>query len=102
MALMLLIVLATTHLEDLDLVVTALRKNGRAHRGARNERRADLKRLAFADGQHLVERNFLPNVSRYLFDFQFLAGANAILFAAGFYDRVHGKFLKWVCRGLQY
>ena len=93
MALTLLVVLATTHLEDLDLVVTALCKNGGFDRGAFNERRADFQRFAFADGQDLVERDFLPNVSRYLFDFQLLASANTILFAAGFYDRVHGIFL---------
>ncbi|MPN60321.1 hypothetical protein SDC9_208049 [bioreactor metagenome] len=73
--------------------MTALCKNGGFDRGAFDEGRADLQRFAFADRQHLVERDFLPNVSRYLFDFQFLAGANTILFAAGFYDRVHGDFL---------
>src|SRR5690606_6008521 len=94
MALALLVVLATAHLEDFDLGMTALCKNSSLDHGAFNERRADLQLLAFANRQHLVQRNFLPNVCRYLFDLEFLAGGNTVLLATSFYDRVHGGFLK--------
>jgi hypothetical protein len=42
----------------------------------------------------LVQGDFLPNVCRYLFYLEFFASGNAILLATGFYDRVHGVFLK--------
>ena len=93
-ALTLLIVLATAHLEDLDLVVAALRKNRCLDHGAGDEGRANFQLVAFAHGQHLVQGDFLPNVSRYLFYLEFFASGNAILLATGFYDRVHGVFLK--------
>src|SRR5690606_8070833 len=90
MALALLIVLATAHLEDLDLVMPALRKNCCLNQGTRDQRSANLKLLAFANGQYLIEGDFLPNVCRYLFYLKFLAGGNSILLTTGFYDRVHG------------
>src|SRR5690625_4375049 len=93
MALAFAVVLATAHLEDIDLGMTALCKNGSLDHCAFDEGRANLELLAFADRQHLVERNFLPNVCRYLFDLEFLAGGNTILLATSFYDRVHGGFL---------
>jgi hypothetical protein len=45
--------------------------------------------FAFADHQHLIEDHFRAHVRRYLFYFEFFAGGNLILLAAGFYDRVH-------------
>ncbi len=50
---------------------------------------ADLQFGATADGQHLVENNFLAYVRSDLFYLDVLAGCNLVLFAAGFYDRVH-------------
>ena len=41
------------------------------------------------DHQDLIEDNLSANVCRYLFYFDFFAGGNSILLAAGFYDRVH-------------
>jgi hypothetical protein len=90
MALTLLVMLTTTHLEDLDLVVAAVGNHGALDGGASKEGGADLYRLAFAYHQDLVKGNFCANVCRYLFYFKFLAGGNTILFATGFYDRVHG------------
>jgi hypothetical protein len=81
--------LATTHLEDADLVVTALRKHSALTCSAGDERRADLHGLAFADHENLVKGDFCANFCRYLFYFQFFASDNAILLATGFYDRVH-------------
>src|SRR5690606_40722769 len=94
MALRFAIVLATAHFEDFHFVVTALRKNGCLDHGAVNERSTDLQCFAFAYGQDLVERDFLPNVSRYLFYLEFLASSNAILLTAGFYNRVHRESLR--------
>src|SRR5690606_11893158 len=97
MALGLAIVLAPAHLEDADLVVTTLRKHRCRNRRPVDERRADRDLVAAADREDLVDRDFRPDVRRYLFYFQFLAGSDAILLAAGFYDRVHGSNLL-VCR----
>jgi len=43
----------------------------------------------FVDGKHLVDHDLLANVRSNLFYFNFFASSNTILFAAGFYDRVH-------------
>ena len=90
MALTLLLVQATAHLEDLDLVVTAVGNHGALDSGASKEGGADLHGLAFAYHEDLVESDLCANVCRYLFYFEFLASGNAILLAAGFYDRIHG------------
>ena len=44
---------------------------------------------AVADGQHLVDHDFLADVRSNLFYLDLFAGSNLILLAAGFYDRVH-------------
>src|SRR5690606_11911514 len=90
MALRLAIVLAPAHLEDADLVVTTLGNHRCRNRCPVHEGGADRKLVAAADRQDLVDRDFCSDVRRYLFYFQFLAGSDAILLAAGFYDRVHG------------
>ncbi|KQW91688.1 hypothetical protein ASC94_18165 [Massilia sp. Root418] len=89
MALMLLVVLTTTHLEDLDLVVTTLGNYFHLNRCTRDEWRAKLDGFAFAYCEYLIDGEFGTNVSRYLFYFEFFASDNFILFATGFYDRVH-------------
>src|SRR5690606_2152885 len=93
MPLGLAIVLAPAHLEDADLVVTTLRNHRCRNRRPVHERRADRELVAVADREDLVDRDFRPDVRRYLFYFQFLAGGDTILLAAGFYDRVHGSNL---------
>jgi octaprenyl-diphosphate synthase len=56
---------------------------------ARHEGVTELHGVAVRNHQHLVEDNLSANVCRYLFYFDFFAGGNSILLAAGFYDRVH-------------
>ena len=84
MALTLLVVLTTAHLEDLHLVVTTLGDNGSFDGSPAHQRRTKLDLVACAHCEHLVERDFSANVSRYLFYFQFFASSNLVLLAAGF------------------
>ena len=88
MALALLVVLAPAHLEDADLVVAAVRQTV-AMTVAPATRGAPTRCRAAADGEDLIEHDFLADVRSNLFYFNFFAGGNAILLAAGFYDRVH-------------
>jgi hypothetical protein len=48
-----------------------------------------LSLCAGADCQNLVDHDLLANVRSNLFYFNFFAGSNLVLFATGFYDRVH-------------
>jgi hypothetical protein len=56
---------------------------------SRHEGITDLQGVAVRDHENLVEDNLSANVCRYLFYFDFFAGGNSVLLAAGFYDRVH-------------
>eukprot|EP01137_Pigoraptor_chileana_P032081 Opistho-2@20891 len=98
MALTFLIVLATAHLEDANLVVQAVRQHRDCHRCAGHQGRANLDFSAVSDSQNLVDHDFLAYVRSNLFYFNFLAGSNAILLAAGFYDRVHVNLLEMSLR----
>ena len=89
MALVLLVVLAAAHLENLHLGMPTVRDHFRRDLRSGDERRTDLDGLAFADHKHLVQSDFRAHVRRYLFYFDLFAGCDAILLAAGFYDRVH-------------
>src|SRR5262245_61547006 len=89
MALVLLVMLATAHLENLHLLATSVSENLGRDLGAGNKGRTDLHRFAFADHENLIERNFRAHVCRYLFYLYLFAGRDAILLAAGFYDRIH-------------
>ena len=84
-----LIVLTTAHLEDVHFVVLAMCQNCGFDCGAGHQGRADLEFSAGTDGQNLINHDFLANVRSNLFYFNFFASDNTILFAAGFYDRVH-------------
>jgi hypothetical protein len=84
MALTLLVVLATAHLEDLHLVVTTLGDNGSLDGSPAHQRRTKFDLVASAHCEHLVQRDFCANVSRYLFYFKFFASSNLVLLAAGF------------------
>ena len=99
MTLMLLIVLAPAHLENLHLGPAALRKNLGRNRGAGNKRRTDFHRFALTDHENLVENDFRAHFCRYLLYFYLFAGCDAILLAAGFYDRIHdGLQYKGCCK----
>ena len=67
------------------------------HRSAGHQRRADLDLAAASDCQNLVDHDLLAYVRSNLFYLNFFASSNTILFAAGFYDRVHNEPLKgWI------
>ncbi|KQV49903.1 hypothetical protein ASC93_10220 [Massilia sp. Root335] len=89
MALTLLVVLTTTHLENAHFVVTTVRHNSHANRSTFHQRSTKFDALALADGENLIDSEFGTNVCRYLFYFEFFASDNFILLATGFYDRVH-------------
>ena len=91
MTLTLLVMFATAHLENLDLVVATLCYNRSLNLGTVNQWSAEANGFAFAYCQNLIESDFGTNVCRYLFYFIFFACDNFVLFAAGFYDRVHGN-----------
>ena len=94
MALMLLVMLATAHLENTHLGMPTVRNHLCRDLGTDYERSADFHRLAFADHKHLIKGDFRTYVRRYLFYFDFFASDDAILLAAGFYDRVHDDGLR--------
>jgi len=96
MALVLLVVLATAHLENGDLGMTALRDYLRCDLGTGEEGGTDLDRFTFADHKYLIESNFSAYISRYLFYFDFFTSSDAILLAAGFYDRIHDGDSNWL------
>ena len=56
-----------------------------------NQRSTETDAVASAHCEHLIEGDFGTNVSRYLFYFKFFSSDNFVLFATGFYDRVHVK-----------
>ena len=98
MALTFLVMLATAHLEDADFVVLAMRHDCDTHCCAGHQGRTNLDISAVSDGQHLVNHDFLAYVRSNLFYFNFFASSNTILFAAGFYDRVHVNLFRYQCQ----
>ena len=62
MTLALLVVLATAHLEDAHFVVLAVCHDRGFHSCAGHQGRPDLDLAAVADGEHLVESEFLADV----------------------------------------
>src|SRR4051812_8314523 len=90
MALVLLVVLAATHLEDLDLIAAPVAHHDGLDRRAGDGRLAHAHTVAFADHQHLVENDLGANVRRNLLDLHIFTGGNPVLLAACFHDRVHG------------
>lgn len=91
MALTLLVVLTTTHFENADFVVTTLADNLSEHRSTCDQRSTKLNGFSSAQSEHLIKGDFGANVCRYLFYFKFFTSSNFILFATGFYDRLHVK-----------
>jgi octaprenyl-diphosphate synthase len=89
MPLTFLIVLATAHFKNANLVVFAMCHHRDTHRCTGHQGRADLQFCAAADCQNLIKHNLLANVRSNLFYFNFFACSNSVLFATGFYDRVH-------------
>lgn len=89
MTLSLLIMLATAHLENAHFVMPTLSHYRGRHACAGYQGSPDLQICASTNGQHLVDRDLLANVRSYLFYLDLFACSNFVLFAAGFYDRVH-------------
>ena len=89
MTLALLVVLAATHLEDANLVVPAVGQHFGHHGCACHQGSPDFQVRAASDGKHLVDRDLLANIRSNLFYLDLFASSNLVLFAAGFYDRVH-------------
>ncbi|EIM31625.1 hypothetical protein LepocDRAFT_00003580 [Leptothrix ochracea L12] len=71
MALVALVMLTTTHLEDANLVVPTLRQHRRRHRCAFNQGRANFQISAATDSQNLINDNLLANFRSNLFYFNF-------------------------------
>ena len=94
MPLMFLVVLAAAHLENFHLVVPAVGDHRRRYRGTCYQRLAYLDGITLTDHQYLIDNDLRANVCRYLFYFKFFAGRDAVLLAAGFYDRIHWELLK--------
>ena len=94
MPLAFLIVLATAHLEDAHFVVQTVCHNRGIYSGAGHQGRTNLDFSAVSDGQNLVNHDFLAYVRSNLFYFNFFASSNFVLFATGFYDRVHVDLLE--------
>jgi len=72
-----------------DFVVLAVCQYRDCDRCAGHQGCTDLQFCAVADSQNLVDHNLLAYVRSNLFYFNFFASSNTILFATGFYDRVH-------------
>ncbi len=89
MALVLGVVLAATQFENAHLVVLAMGNHGRLHASAGHQGGANLQLSAVTNGKNLVKHDFLADVRSNLFYLDFFASSNTILFATGFYDRVH-------------
>src|SRR5437868_9855259 len=89
MALALLVVLATAHLEDADLVVLAMADNLGADRGAGHRRRADRQAVTAANCQYLVDGDLSADFRVEQLDLDLFAGSNLVLLAASLDDCVH-------------
>jgi hypothetical protein len=100
MPLAFLIVLATAHFENAHFVVLAVRQHCGFDSCTGHQGCANFELCAVADGEHLVNHNLLANVRSNLFYFNFFASSNTILFATGFYDRVHKDLWENVLRRL--
>src|SRR5215203_2516447 len=82
-------VLATLHLEDGDLLVAAVRKDGGHDRGARHKRRAKFEIAAIGDCQNISELQLLADVALHGLNLYGVACSNPILLTAGLNDCIH-------------
>ena len=82
-------VLATTHLEDANLVVTAVRNNRGRNAGAFNEGSTDLKFIAIGNSQDFRKGHLGADFGIQGFNLDRVTGSNAILLSAGLNNCVH-------------
>src|SRR5271169_2802108 len=99
MTLMLLIVLAPAHFENLHPLAAAVGKHGGFHRCAGNRRLAETDRSAVADQQHRAQVDLRPDVGRHQFHPEFFTRGDFVLLAAGLDDRIHRNSLCSGCSG---
>src|SRR5688572_23325714 len=85
--LVLLVMLAPAHLEDLDLVVPTVRNHGGRDGDAGERGRAYANRFA-ADQEDLVEHDLRAHIRGQRFDLEFFSGSDPVLLAPGLDDRV--------------
>jgi hypothetical protein len=69
--------------------MATMRHNRNQYRCTFDQWSTKLDAVARAYCEHLIDGDFGTNVCRYLFYFKFFASDNFVLFATGFYDRVH-------------
>src|SRR5947207_14800152 len=89
--LMLLIMLAPPHLEDLDFLAASMGEHGGLDRRTGQRRLSETHSIAIAHHQYLIQSDLRAHVRQYLFYLEFFAGGNPILLASGLDDRVHGS-----------
>ena len=82
-------VLATTHLEDANLVVTAVRNNRGRNAGAFNEGSTDLEFIAIGNSQDFRKGHLGADFGVQGFNLEIVTNSNAILLAASFDNCVH-------------
>jgi hypothetical protein len=99
-ALVLLVVFTTTHLEDAHFVVLTVSHNSGVDACARNQGSANFQFCAATDSKNLVEHILLANIRSNLFYLDLFASRNFVLLAAGFYDRVHISPFSEITRAL--
>lgn len=86
---MFLIVFPTPHFEYLDFFAAPVSENRRLDARACDNRLTHADAFAVSDHQNLIENDLCADIRRNLFYLESFTGGNAVLFAAGFYDRVH-------------
>ena len=94
MALAFLVVFATTHFENAYFLATTMSNDFSCYFCAFDKRCAYFYRFAVSNHQNFSQFDLAVEFGWYLFYFQFFANGNFILFAAGFYDRVHTQLHK--------
>src|SRR5690348_16839317 len=83
------VVLSALFLENEDFSSARLLDNLRANGRIRHGRPADSVRVTVADGEHFRQRDFSADVAGDSFDHDLVAGTDAVLLSASFYDRKH-------------
>lgn len=86
---LLMIALAALHLEGNDLFVALVLDHIGNHTCAIYSRQADRDFAIIVHEQHAVEGDWLTSFHFQMLDFEFVARANAVLFASSFDDCVH-------------
>ena len=89
MALAFLVVFAAAHFENAYFLAATMGYYFSCYFCAFDKRSANFYRFAVSNHQNFGQFDLAVEFGWYLFYFQFFANGNFILFAAGFYDRVH-------------